>query len=151
MIRPLNLPPAKLELSRKDEVLSVKCLVRKKKLVLTPEEWVRQHIVASLVHDFSIPLARIAVETNLSYNGRKKRADIVVYDAYGKPELLVECKAPEIMLSSETLFQIAQYNAVYGARSLIVSNGVNHFTLSLGERIEIESGFLGKFSDEPRG
>ena len=70
MIRPLNLPPAKLELSRKDEVLSVKCLVRKKKLVLTPEEWVRQHIVASLVHDFSIPLARIAVETNLSYNGR---------------------------------------------------------------------------------
>lgn len=142
MIRPLNLPPAKLELSRKDEVLYVKCLIRNKKLVLTPEEWVRQHIVASFVSHFSIPLARIAVETSLNYNGRKKRADIVVYDEFGNPDLLVECKAPEVGLSSETLFQIAQYNAVYGTSKLLISNGLYHFSVSCTGELKINEGFL---------
>lgn len=142
MIRPLNLPPAKLELSRKDEVFYVKCLVRNKKLVLTPEEWVRQHIVASFVSHFSIPLARIAVETSLNYNGRKKRADIVVYDEFGIPDLLVECKAPEVGLSSETLFQIAQYNAVYGTNKLLISNGLDHYSVSCADALKINEGFL---------
>lgn len=141
MLTQLNLPPAGLELSRSGETIYIKCLIRKKKLVLTPEEWVRQHIIYALIHHFSVSDSLIGVEVGLNYNGRKKRADIVVYNRSGKVNVLIECKAPEVQLSYETLFQIAQYNSVFNADKLLISNGIQHYTTQVNPGINIREGF----------
>ncbi len=142
MLTQLNLPPAGLDLSRRGNTIYVKCLIRKKSLVLTPEEWVRQHIIYSLVHHFAISAGLIGVEVGLDYNGRKKRADIVVYDRSGHVDIVIECKAPEVILSEETLFQIAQYNSVFQADKLLISNGLEHFSVKTHPEIRISRGFI---------
>lgn len=142
MLRQLNLPPAGLDLSRAGEKIFVRCLVRKKKLVLTPEEWVRQHILYALIHHFEISPVRIGVEVGLSYNGRKKRADIVIYSGSAEIELVIECKAPDVNLTNETLFQIAQYNAIFDAKKLLISNGIDHFSVITKPELIIQPGFM---------
>lgn len=140
MITPLNLPKAPLKLSRKDDIVYVWCELRKKKLVLTPEEWVRQHLIHYLHNQKGIPMGRIVSEFCVDYNGREKRADIISFDAHGKPELLVECKAPEVSINTDTLFQIAQYQKVIGAKYLMLSNGIDHIYAGYdaGELVQIE-------------
>lgn len=142
MLRQLNLPPAGLDLSRAGETIFVRCLVRKKKLVLSPEEWVRQHILYALIHHFEISPVRIGVEVGLSYNGRKKRADIVIYNASADIDVVIECKAPEVELNSETLFQIAQYNNIFQSKRLMVSNGLDHFSIVIDPEYQIVEGFM---------
>ena len=93
---PLNLPKATLTLTRKDNVIFVNCLIRKKKMVLTPEEWVRQHYINYLSSYLLYPLSFISVEKELNYFGLKKRWDIVVVNNLFEPIILVECKAPNI-------------------------------------------------------
>lgn len=68
--------------------------IRRRYVVLTPEEWVRQHFIGYLVNDRKVPASLISVEGSLKYNRLKKRSDIVVHDRQGKPRLIVECKAP---------------------------------------------------------
>lgn len=100
---------------------------RKKFVTLTPEEWVRQHWLNFLVNFKAVPKGGVGVEVALKYNEMSKRADIVVFNKSQKPALIVECKAPHIELSEQTCMQIAHYNAVFKARFLIVSNGIQHF------------------------
>lgn len=126
MLTPLNLPKANLQLKRKGEQVYVRCLSRKKDLLLTPEEWVRQHLINELVKTYNVPIGLIASEYLLDYNGRSKRADLVVFGRDQKPRMIIECKAPEVNLSEETLFQIAQYNYVLGVEYLVMSNGLHH-------------------------
>jgi hypothetical protein len=78
-------------------------------------------------------MSLIAVERMISFNQLKKRFDVLVYNKSGKPEILIECKAPEVKLSSETLFQIATYNMVYKVPYLFVSNGLKHLLFQLNE------------------
>lgn len=125
MITPLNLPKAKLELSKSDGVVYVNCLIRKKKLVLTPEEWVRQHVIHFL-NENDVPMGLMGVEVGLKYHERSKRADVVVYGMDQKPKLIVECKAPEIELSEAVFRQIASYNYVLQVEFLMMTNGINH-------------------------
>ena len=125
MITPLNLPKAPLKLSRKDDQVFVWCILRKKNLVCTPEEWVRQHVVHFLISE-GIPEGLIASEYNLDYNGRSKRADIVVFDREQRPILIVECKAPEINLTEQVFNQIAGYNHELRVAYLMMTNGVHH-------------------------
>ncbi len=140
MITPLNLPKAPLKLTKKDETVFVWCELRKKKLVLTPEEWVRQHVIHFLNIEKGIPFGRMVAEYSLTYNGREKRADILSFDEAGNPQLLVECKAPEVTISSETLFQIGQYQKILGARFLMLTNGLEHYFggFNEGELVPIE-------------
>jgi hypothetical protein len=134
---PLNLPKTELKLSRKNDQIYVWCPIRKKKLVLTPEEWVRQHFIAYLIAELNISTGRIISEYSLVYNNMSRRADIVVMDEDGKPFIIVECKAPQIALSDKTFFQIAQYQNTIPAKILILSNGINHFAMNLEmEKIE---------------
>jgi type I site-specific restriction endonuclease len=114
---------------------------RKKEIILTPEEWVRQHVLAFLCQVQKYPAALISVERSLTFNQLKKRFDVLVYSSAGKPFMLVECKAPEVKLSSETLFQIATYNMVFQVPFLFVSNGMQHllFELKDGKYQSIQS------------
>ena len=101
--------------------------IRKKFVVLTPEEWVRQHVVQFLVQEKKYPLSHINVEKQIKLNGLMKRYDIVVFRPDGRLHLLVECKAPEINISQTTFDQIAQYNFKLNANYLMVTNGISHF------------------------
>jgi hypothetical protein len=125
-IIPLNLPQTSLQLSRKKEELYVQCLIRRKKIKLTPEEWVRQHFIAYLNQEYHFPLSRIAVEKSIQYAGLTKRWDIVVYDKDFLPLVLVECKAPNIPISVETLYQALTYHKEMQGRFIVLSNGLNH-------------------------
>lgn len=122
----LNLPRAPLRLSRKNEVISVFCVVRKKNLVLTPEEWVRQHIIHFLIHQLATPLGFISSEASIKVNTLERRCDILVYGNNKKVKVLVECKAPEIPINEKVLHQIAQYNSKIQADYLWLSNGNQH-------------------------
>ena len=126
MIEALNLPKAELRLKRKNDEVFVWCVIRKKELLCTPEEWVRQHIIHDLINNKNIPIGLIASEYGLNYNGRLKRADIVVFDRNQKPVLIIECKATKIAITEETLFQIAQYNFELKVPYLMMSNGLSH-------------------------
>lgn len=101
--------------------------IRKKFVVLTPEEWVRQHVVQFLLQDKKYPLSHINVEKQIKLNGLIKRYDVVVYNPNGQLQLLVECKAPGITISQATFDQIAQYNFKLNATYLMVTNGLSHF------------------------
>lgn len=134
MFTPLNLPQAKLKLTRKDEVVYVWCVIRNKNLVLTPEEWVRQHIIHFLIEEKQFPKGLIASEYALNYNGRSKRADVVVFNRASKPIFIVECKAPEVELTEATLHQIAQYNFELKVDFLLLTNGINHIMCMINRK-----------------
>ena len=96
-------------------------------MILTPEEWVRQHVVEYLVQEKGAPRSLIAVEMTLTYNRLSKRADIVVFKRSGQPGLVVECKAPEVSISQETFDQVARYNMQLQVPYVVVTNGINHY------------------------
>ena len=96
-------------------------------MVLTPEEWVRQHFVYFLIEEKKYPISLIALEKQFTFNNRKKRTDILVFNTAGNPEIIVECKAPSIKITQDTFDQIARYNLKLKATYLIVTNGLEHF------------------------
>lgn len=97
--------------------------VRRKWLIFTPEELVRQHLLHYLVSEKKIPVSLISVEREIKLYKKKKRFDVMVYDNQGKPLILCECKAPHIALSQETIYQIGYYNQVLAAPFLLLTNG----------------------------
>jgi hypothetical protein len=101
--------------------------VRKKFVFLNPEEWVRQHLIQFLIQEKQFPLSLLAVEKQLILNGTKKRTDVLVYTNTLTPLLIVECKAPEISLSTNALNQALRYNLVFNVNYLIITNGLQHF------------------------
>ena len=102
-------------------------IVRKKYLLLTPEEWVRQNFIHYLNKEKKYPLGLMGVEQMVKYNSLKTRADIVIYNLEGKPNVIVECKAPEVKITQDTFNQIAKYNSQLKVKYLIVTNGMKHF------------------------
>ena len=96
--------------------------VRRRYVALTPEEGVRQQLLADLVA-LGYPVGLLAVEKGLAFGGKTWRADAVAYDRAGRVLLLAECKAPGVAVSQATFDQLARYNAVLGARVLVVDNG----------------------------
>lgn len=133
-IIPLNLPNAPLNLKRKNGVVYVRCLIRNKDLVCTPEEWVRQHAIHYLISVEGKKKGLIASEYELSYNGLRRRADIVVFDSNGNPELLIECKATTVSLTTEVLNQAAQYNHQLGVVRVILTNGLDHIECIVNQK-----------------
>jgi len=97
--------------------------IRQMWLLLTPEEWVRQHVIAWLIGYKGIPSLRISQEYPVNINGQHQRADIVVVDNFAKPYILVECKAPNIEIDNEVVMQATRYNAVVKARYILLTNG----------------------------
>ena len=101
--------------------------IRKKFVILTPEEWVRQHVLQFLLKEKNYSSSLINVEKQLILNQTKKRYDIVVFNPSGNIFLIVECKASTIEITQETFDQIARYNLVTQAEYLMVTNGREHF------------------------
>jgi len=97
--------------------------VRRKRVVLTPEEGVRQHLINELSSCCGYPLQLMSCEYPLKINNIKYRGDLVVFDKSAKPILLAECKAPDIKITAETFNQISRYNFVLGVKFLLVTNG----------------------------
>ncbi len=122
----LALPKAQLKITKKGDELFVWCVARKKTLVLTPEEWVRQHVIHYLVNDFKVPLGLIASEVSLSINKLSRRCDLIVFSKESKPLLLIECKAVDVPLTENVFHQIAQYNFKLNVDYLMMTNGIHH-------------------------
>jgi hypothetical protein len=125
LLQPLNLPVYSPILSPQGNVIYDP--IRKKNILLTPEEWVRQHVINYLVNHLHYPASRIAVEKQLTYNQLKRRFDVLVYDSALKPYLIVECKAYDVPITQVTFNQIAMYNKVVRAHILVVTNGITHY------------------------
>ncbi len=126
----LNLPSGDFQINQDGERLTIYDPLRKKFLILTPEEWVRQHIVGYLVTYKKYPKSLFAMERGVKYNQLSKRFDILVLDREGRPFLLIECKAPEVKLSQKTVEQVCVYNKTVGAPHIAISNGKLHICLT---------------------
>ena len=135
-MQPLNLPTYKFRIKSNENKLVIFDIIRKKYVVLTPEEWVRQHIVHYLIEEKKYPISLIAVEKKLTINGLTKRTDILVFNNKGLHEIIVECKAPKVKINQSSFDQIARYNLKLNANYLIVSNGLNHFFCSMDVKNE---------------
>lgn len=123
----LNLPSFDIRLQRDDEGVKIFDRLRKKFIILTPEEWVRQHFVNYLINHKGFPESLMANEIGITLNGTRRRCDTVVFDKHGSPMVIVEYKASSIVISQSTFDQIVRYNMVLHTRYLIVSNGMNHY------------------------
>ncbi|MCH9660744.1 MAG: type I restriction enzyme HsdR N-terminal domain-containing protein [Bacteroidetes bacterium] len=123
----LNFPDYTFRFKNRENKSLIFDVIRKKFMVLTPEEWVRQHVVHWLVSEKKYSAALINVEKQLLLNNTKKRYDIVVYNSDGSIHIIVECKAPKIKITQDTFDQIARYNLITQASYLVVTNGIEHY------------------------
>ena len=126
-MQPLDFPPYQFRFKNSENKIAIFDEIRKKFIILTPEEWVRQHVVHYLIYEKKYPKSWINVEKLIKMNGLTKRYDVVVFNPDGSIFLLVECKAPEIKISQHTFDQIARYNLALNANYLMVTNGLNHY------------------------
>ena len=126
-MQPLNFPSYAFRFKNSENKVAVFDEIRKKFVSLTPEEWVRQHVVQFLLQQKKYPKSLINVEKLLKVNGLAKRYDGVVFNSDGSIFLLVECKAPGVRISQAVFDQIARYNLTMKARYLMVTNGLNHY------------------------
>ena len=133
----LNLPPFEYKVKKIDEKLHIFDIIRRKFLLITPEEWVRQHVLHWLINHHHYPKSLIRTESGLQYNQLAKRTDILVYNRNGLPFMLVECKASFVPLTQQVLEQAIRYNAILKAPYLLISNGLDHllFEICQGEAI----------------
>lgn len=123
----LNFPKFSFRFKNSENKLVIFDEIRKKFVVLQPEEWVRQHCIQYLINLKNYPKSLINVEKELVLNNLKKRYDIVVFKPNGNLQLIVECKAPNIKITQEVFDQIARYNMTLNASYLMVTNGINHY------------------------
>lgn len=132
----LNFPKYSFRIKYSQNKRYIFDIIRKKFILLQPEEWVRQHVLHFLVTTKNYPKTRINVEKQLTINHLKKRYDIVVFNPDGTLHLLVECKAPEITINQHTFDQIAQYNTRLQAGYLMLTNGRKHYYCKMDHKQE---------------
>jgi hypothetical protein len=127
----LNFPTQEFRMQEEDGMQKIFDPVRKKFVALTPEEWVRQHVIAYLHKEKKYPLSLLIVEKEFTYNKLSKRADIVACNNKGTPLLIVECKSYDIPITQDVFDQIVRYNLIMKVRILLITNGLNIFCCSL--------------------
>lgn len=132
----LNFPQYTFRFKNSENKIAAFDEIRKKFVILTPEEWVRMHVVKYLISEKKYPKSLINVEKQLKIGKRIKRYDIVVFNSEGKVDIIIECKAPSIKISQETFDQIARYNMSLDAAYLMVTNGLQHFYCQLDYELE---------------
>ncbi|MDX1628267.1 MAG: type I restriction enzyme HsdR N-terminal domain-containing protein [Fulvivirga sp.] len=123
----LNLPKIDYKIRKKDDHLEIFDIIRKKYIVLTPEEWVRQHFIHFLIIHLNYPKSLFKVESGLSYNKLHKRSDILIYNRSMEPYMLVECKSFDVSMSQKGFNQLAIYNSQINAKYLVLTNGMKHY------------------------
>jgi len=126
-LQELNFPKFSFRFKNNENKISIFDVIRKRFVILQPEEWVRQHCVHYLIENKGYPKSLINVEKELTVNKLRKRYDIVVFNSDGSIYLIVECKSPNITINQSTFDQIAQYNLSLNASYLMITNGLNHY------------------------
>ncbi len=132
-MHPLNLPSVSLKYKIENNKRLVFDVIRKKYVMLTPEEGVRQHFVHYLLNQLGYPAGLIAIETVVKINTLNQRADVVVYNRKGKPVMIVECKAPKVKVDNSVFEQAARYNQNLEVDYLLVTNGIKHYCAQLNK------------------
>ncbi len=128
---PLNLPEFEFTFKVKGGRRFIFDTIRKKYLLLSPEEWVRQNFVRYLIENKKYPPALIALEMPFKMNEANLRSDIVIYNRQGKIVVLVECKSSQVSLSQQVFDQAAGYNLKLNSEILIITNGLSHYCCRL--------------------
>jgi hypothetical protein len=120
---PLSLPHYQLQIRSGEREPEVWDGVRKKWLMLTPEEQVRQCLMIYLAEVCGVPRSLMSLERGLNYDRRRKRYDLLIYDRNGQPFMLCECKEPRVAIDDAVLHQTSTYNSKIGAKVLLMTNG----------------------------
>lgn len=123
----LNLPTYSFKLKSEGGRNLIYDEIRRRYVILTPEEWVRQNFVRYLVSEKSFPASLIELEKTFVYNQMTKRTDVLVYDRKGVPVFMIECKAPAVHVNQDVFDQIALYNLKFNVPFLAVTNGIHHY------------------------
>lgn len=144
-MRQLNLPAYHFRIKKQHEKFQIFDAQRKRYVSLTPEEWVRQHVIRFLIEAKGYPSALLAVEKQLNLNGMKKRCDAVLYNRDAQPLMIMEFKAPNIAINQATFDQVAVYNSQLKVEYFLISNGIEHFCC----RVNAETARYEFFSEIP--
>jgi len=144
-VQELIFPPINPKIKTEDNRQYILDPIRKAWVALTPEEWVRQHVVDFLINHRGYPLALMKTEATHKSNVGLRRTDIIVCDKIGKPVMIVECKSPDIKLTQGTMEQIANYNLTLKAEYLLVTNGLVLF----GYKINFDIGKISQLREIP--
>ncbi|MEI8203487.1 MAG: type I restriction enzyme HsdR N-terminal domain-containing protein [Bacteroidota bacterium] len=144
MINKLNFPEYPFSLREGKAGIEIFDDLRRKFIKLTPEEWVRQHLLRYIIMEKNFPASLIAVEYSLTYNQLKKRCDALVFNVQAKPLVLIECKSEKVELKQNILEQIGRYNFGLNVPYLLISNGLLHYMLACkstaeGQKMELLS------------
>ncbi len=123
----VNYPKPSLKIKQEKEQNYVFDTIRRTWLLLTEEEWVRQNFVQYLIEELHYPSTLIALEKELELNGLKKRFDVLVYDEQHQPWMLIECKAPQVVLNDAALEQVLRYHMSIPVPFLVITNGKNTY------------------------
>lgn len=123
----LNFPAYSFKIKTEEQRNYIFDNIRKRYVILTPEEWVRQHLITYLTEEKKYPASLMAVEMSLKINKMERRADIVLFSRLGKPFMIVECKAPGVKITQNAFDQAARYNMDMKVEYLVVSNGLVHY------------------------
>lgn len=123
----LNLPSFDYKVKKDEGKIWIFDIIRKKFVILTSEEWVRQHFLNYLIAEMNYPKSLLKIESGLMYNTLRKRSDIQVYNREGKAWMIIECKAPDQKITQQTIKQVAAYNATLKTKYVAVTNGLTHF------------------------
>ncbi|HEU4495851.1 MAG TPA: type I restriction enzyme HsdR N-terminal domain-containing protein [Flavobacterium sp.] len=132
----LNFPAYKFRFKNSENKIAIFDEIRRKFIVLTPEEWVRQNAVQYLLQEKKYPRSYVNVEKSIKHNGLVKRYDVAVFQPDGKLFLLVECKSASTPISQDTFDQIARYNMALEAAYLMVTNGLDHYFCQMDYKTE---------------
>ncbi len=122
----LNIPTQDIDIKIIESKNYIFDLIRKKYLILTPEEWVRQNLVRYFINDLNYPKGLIKTESSLKYNNLKKRSDILIFNNDMTHFLVVECKSYKLKLNKSHISQSAMYNKIYKSKYVMISNGLDH-------------------------
>ena len=142
-LKKLNFPNYNFNFKIKDNKPYIFDVIRKKFIVLTPEEWVRQNVVKYLIEK-DVSLNHIGIEKQIIVNNLKKRFDVVVFDRNSNVLLLVECKSSDIKIDQKVFDQIAIYNKSINSNYMMVTNGLDHYYFKI-DYTKMNYKFLNKF------
>lgn len=123
----LNLPAYQFSIKTLNLKYYIFDFIRKRYVLLTPEEWVRQNFIRYLTTEKKYPSSLMAVERQIEINGKLFRFDLLIYNKKGDPLLIAEFKAPEVTVNQKVFDQVVRYNMALKVKLVIISNGMQHY------------------------
>ena len=127
----LNLPEYTFRTKAENTKTLIFDSIRKKFVVLTPEEWVRQNFIQYLIQEKNYPQNLMAVEKQVKVNQQQRRFDLLIYRRNGSPYLIAEFKAPNVKITQNAFDQVVRYNMALRVERVVVSNGMQHFACEI--------------------